>query len=92
MTRLIDDPQHDLLFSLLDELWIIYVVHDVNDPLVDDHVILIVNIEIKLELLKNHEEIVAAAEWHTSCELSSDNSMSLIHSANNWYPGGPFDG
>lgn len=62
MTRLIDDPQHDLLFSLLDELWIIYVVHDVNDPLVDDHVILIVNIEIKLELLKNHEEIVVATE------------------------------
>lgn len=62
MTRLIDDPQHDLLFSLLDELWIIYVVHDVNDPLVDDHVILIVNIEIKLELLKNHEEIVVVTE------------------------------
>lgn len=62
MTRLIDDPQHDLLFSLLDELWIIYVVHDVSDPLVDDHIILIVNIEIELELLKNHEEIVAAAE------------------------------
>ena len=62
MTRLIDDPQHDLLFSLLDELWIIYVVHDVNDLLVDDHVILIVNIEIKLELLKNHEEIVVATE------------------------------
>lgn len=62
MTRLIDDPQHDLLFSLLDELWIIYVVHDANDPLVDDHVILIVNIEIKLELLKNHEEIVVATE------------------------------
>ena len=62
MTRLIDDPQHDLLFSLLDELWIIYVVHDVNDPLVDDHIILIVNIEIELKLLKNHEEIVAAAE------------------------------
>ena len=62
MTRLIDDPQHDLLFSLLDELWVIYVVHDVNDPLVDDHVILIVNIEIKLELLKNHEEIVVATE------------------------------
>lgn len=62
MTRLRDDPQHDLLFSLLDELWIIYVVHDVNDPLVDDHVILIVNIEIKLELLKNHEEIVVATE------------------------------
>ena len=62
MTRLIDDPQHDLLFSLLNELWIIYVVHDVNDPLVDDHVILIVNIEIKLELLKNHEEIVVATE------------------------------
>ena len=62
MTRLIDDPQHDLLFSLLDELWIIYVVHDVNDPLVDDHVILIVNIEIKLELMKNHEEIVVATE------------------------------
>ena len=62
MTRLIDDPQHDLLFSLLDELWIIYVVHDVNDPLVDDHVILIVNIEIKLELLKNHEETVVATE------------------------------
>lgn len=62
MTRLIDDPQHDLLFSLLDELWIIYVVHDVNDPLVDDHAILIVNIEIKLELLKNHEEIVVATE------------------------------
>ena len=62
MTRLIDDPQHDLFFSLLDELWIIYVVHDVNDPLVDDHVILIVNIEIKLELLKNHEEIVVVTE------------------------------